>query len=304
MMGTSLPGPVSCKERGPGRESFSRVAIVGVGLIGGSLGMALKSRRLAQAVVGVGRDRKRLEKARGLGAVDEIATGLAAGVEGADLVVLATPVRQIIADLGRLAPHLAPRALVTDVGSTKGEIARAGEERLPAGTFVAGHPMAGSERSGVEAATPELFIGAVWALTPTAKTSADGLDRVNGLAQAVGARVLTLGPGAHDRAVAVTSHLPHVLAYALSSLAAAAARDNPHLYDLAAGSFASTTRVAQSPPDLWRDVALTNRAALAEALRAYRDDLDAVLEALEAGDAAALDAHFRRGHDAKGRAPS
>lgn len=278
---------------------LSRVAIVGVGLIGGSLGMALRGRRLAQTVVGVGRDAARLETARRLGAVDEIATDLAAGVAGADLVVLATPIRQIIADLETLSPLLSPGALVTDVGSTKAEIARAGDTALPGGAFVAGHPMAGSERSGVEAANPELFIEAVWALTPTAATNADALVRLKALAQGVGARVLVLEPEEHDRAVAVTSHLPHVLAYALAALAADTARNSPHLYDLAAGSFTSATRVAASPPDLWQDVALTNRAALAEVLRAYRDDLDAVLTALDAGNAEMLRARFQAGFDAR-----
>ncbi len=282
-----------------GAGGFSRVAIVGVGLIGGSLGMALRGRRLAQTIVGIGRDAARLETARGLGAVDEIATDPAAGVDGADLVVLATPIRQIIADLATLSPLLSPGALVTDVGSTKAEIARAGDAALPRGTFVAGHPMAGSERSGVEAANPELFIEAVWALTPTAATNPDALDRVKALAQGVGARVLVLDPHEHDRAVAVTSHLPHVLAYALSALAADTARNSPHLYDLAAGSFASATRVAASPPDLWQDVALTNRAALAEVLRAYRADLDTVLAALDAGNADVLRDRFQAGFDAK-----
>lgn len=281
-------------------EAFRRVAIVGVGLIGGSIGMALKNRHLAAAVVGIGRDQARLEKARALGAVDEIAMDFAAGVEGADLIVLATPIPQILADLARLAPLLAPGALVTDVGSTKAEIARQGDAHLP-GAFVAGHPMAGSERSGVEAANPELFIEAVWAVTPTPATDPAAQARLTALAQAVGARVLTLAPDEHDAAVAVTSHLPHILAYALSSLAAQEAERSPHLYDLAAGSFASATRVAASPPDLWRDVALTNRDALAAALRRYRDELDAVLAALDAGDSDTLFAHFQAGHAAKSR---
>jgi prephenate dehydrogenase len=283
-------------------SGFGRVAIVGVGLIGGSLGMALRARGIARRVVGVGRDGERLASARRLGAIDEAALDLAAGVEGADLVVLATPVGQILDSLPRLAPCLAAGALVTDVGSTKGQIARAGDAHLPPGAFVAGHPMAGSERSGVEAATPELFAGAVWALTPTAATALEAVDRVAALVATLGARVVVLDPEAHDRAVAVTSHLPHVLAYALSALAAAEAERSGHLYALAAGSFASATRVAASPPELWRDVALTNREALAGALRAYRADLDRVLGALEAGDADLLQARFQAGFDAKRRA--
>jgi prephenate dehydrogenase len=163
--------------------------------------------------------------------------------------------------------------------------------------------MAGSERSGVEAADPDLFEGAVWALTPTESTDPGALARVRALAEAVGARARTLSPDEHDRAVAITSHLPHVLAYALSALAAAEAEQNPSLYALAAGSFASATRVAASPPELWRDVALTNREALAAALRAYRADLDRVLAALGSGDADTLRARFEAGYAAaKGRA--
>lgn len=278
---------------------FRRVAIVGVGLIGGSLGRALRDRRLAGTVVGVGRDAARLEKARDLQAIDEGAVDFAEGVRGADLVVLATPISRILADIGRLGPLLAPGALVTDVGSTKGEIARAGDADLPPGAFVAGHPMAGSEQSGVEAADPELFVGAVWALTPTERTEASALRRIRALAEAVGARVLTLDPEAHDRAVAVTSHLPHVLAYALAAQGREAAAGNAHLYDLAAGSFASATRVAHSPPEMWRDIAVTNRAALAGAIRDFRARLDAALDALDAENADALLAEFQRGHDAK-----
>lgn len=281
---------------------FRRVALVGVGLIGGSLGMALRSGHLAVSVVGVGRDRERLEKAQSLGAIDDIAGDLAPGVADADLVVLATPVRQILADVERLGPHLARGAIVTDVGSTKTEIARRADATLAPGVFVAGHPMAGSERSGVEAANPDLFRQAVWALTPTAATNADALDRVETMAKAVGARVLVLDPDAHDRAVAVTSHLPHVLAYALSSLAGREAERTAHLYDLAAGSFASATRVAQSPPELWRDVALTNRTALAQSVRSFCAELEAVVSALEAGDDDVVLARFRDGHDAKQRA--
>jgi prephenate dehydrogenase len=278
---------------------FTRVAIVGVGLIGGSLGMALRRERLAQTIVGVGRNAETLEKAVGLGAIDSFATDFAEGVQEADLIVLATPIRQILADIERLAPLLAPGAIVTDVGSTKAEIAQVGATHLPADAFIAGHPMAGSERSGVEAARHDLFLEATWALTPTATTTDDTLNRVRHLAQHVGARTVVLTPEEHDRIVAVTSHLPHVLAYALSAIAGEQAKAAPRLYDLAAGSFASGTRVAASSPELWRDIALTNREALTAMVRAYRSELDEVLTALESDDEAKLLAAFRRGYEAK-----
>jgi prephenate dehydrogenase len=195
-------------------------------------------------------------------------------VRDADLIVLATPIPRILADLPRLAPLLSPGAVVTDVGSAKAQIARVGDEALPPGAWVPGHPMAGSERSGVEASEAGLFEGAVWALTPTGHTGGVALSRVRDLAEAVGARTVSLSPDAHDEAVAVTSHLPHVLAYALAAVAGERARTNPHLFDLAAGSFASATRVAQSSPELWQGIAQTNRAALADVLRELRAQLD------------------------------
>ena len=275
-----------------------RVAIVGVGLIGGSLGMALRERRLASSVVGVGRNANTLQKAVGLGAIDAFVTDFAEGVQNADLVVLATPIGQILADTEKLPGSLSPGAIVTDVGSTKGEIAEAGDRFLP-GVFVPGHPMAGGERSGVEAARANLFEEATWAITPTPHTNPDALQTVRHLAQAVGARVITLSPQEHDEAVAATSHLPHVLAYALASVAGQKAARNAHVPDLAAGSFASGTRVAQSSPELWREIAFSNRAALADAVRACQAELSEVLAALEAGDGDALQAAFVRGHKAR-----
>jgi prephenate dehydrogenase len=276
-----------------------RVAIVGVGLIGGSLGMALRERRLAQAVIGIGRNPETLQKALRLGAIDEAAIDLATGVQNADLIVLATPIGQILADLERLSTLLSPGAVITDVGSTKGEIARAGDRLISSGAFVPGHPMAGSERSGVEAARADLFMEATWALTPTPITNPDALQRVRHLAQAVGARTIVLDPDAHDRAVAVTSHLPHVLAYALAALAGAESEESPHLFDLAAGSFAGATRVAASSPELWRDIALSNREALLRSLHAYRISLAETEAAIESGDADALLTLFQKGFVAR-----
>lgn len=265
--------------------------------------MALRQRRLAAEVVGVGRNPETLAKAQRLGAITEYTTDFAAGVAGTGMVVLATPVSQILSDLVRLPGLLAPDALVTDVGSTKGEIARLGDGHLPGGAFVPGHPMAGSERSGVEAARGDLFLEATWAFTPTEQTRPDALSRVRHMAQEVGARVITLTPEAHDRAVAVTSHLPHVLAYALAAIAGEAATADPHVWDLAAGSFRSGTRVAHSSPALWREIVLSNRDALVDALRACRSELDAALAALESGDGTALETIFRRGYDARMQAP-
>jgi prephenate dehydrogenase len=276
-----------------------RVAIVGVGLIGGSLGMALRSRRLAQSVVGIGRNPATLDKALHLGAIDEAAADLAGGVRGADLVVLATPIGQIVADLARLPGLLSPQTVVTDVGSTKGEIARAGDRLIPGGAFVAGHPMAGSERSGVEAARGgPVYRGDLGADADRRHKPRCPRDRPPTGAGGRGAYHRS-GPDAHDRAVAVTSHLPHVLAYALAALAGAESESNPHLFDLAAGSFASATRVAGSSPELWREIALSNCDALLAAVRAYRVSLAEAEAVLESGDSDALLALFQKGHAAR-----
>ena len=277
---------------------FERVAIVGVGLIGGSLGLALRGRGMAREVVGIGRSEASLERAVTHGAITRYTTDLRYGIREADLVVLATPISRILSDLERLNDGLSPECVVTDVGSTKSDIARAGDEAVPGGRFVPGHPMAGSEKSGVDAARADLFNGATWALTATEMTNPEALGRVRDMAVGVGAHVREFSPEAHDRAVAVTSHLPHVLAYALAAVAGGRVAEEPQLFDLAAGSFASGTRVAHSDPDLWVEIALANRKALAEAVRESRAQLDHALAALDQGDTDALRGAFRRGWDA------
>ena len=275
---------------------FGTVAIVGVGLIGGSLGMALKGRRLAHRVIGIGRNPERLGKAVALGAIDAGVTDLARGVAEADVVVLCTTVGHIIETLPGILEAVRPGAVVTDVGSTKGTIAR-----RAAGSpfFVGGHPMAGSEQAGVEAATPLLFEEATWAVTPTEDSDPGAVKTVERMAREVGATTLTLSPEAHDAMLAVTSHLPHVLASSLMRQAAAAQYVYPQTQRLTAGSFADATRVAASPPEIWRDVCLTNREALLAALRGFRTELDTLEATVEAGDAAGIEAFFAAGAEAK-----
>lgn len=275
---------------------FGTVAIVGVGLIGGSLGMALKQRRLAQRVVGIGRSTERLDKAVALGAIDSGVTELARGVAEADVVVLCTTVGHIVETLPDVLAAVRPGTVVSDVGSTKGTIAR-----RAAGFpfFVGGHPMAGSEQAGVEAATPLLFEEATWAVTPTAEADPEALRTVERLAREVGATTLTLTPDAHDAMLAVTSHLPHVLASSLMRQAATTQQVYPQTQRLTAGSFADGTRVAASPPAIWRDVCLTNREALLAALQGFRAELDVLEEAVAEGDANRIAAFFAAGAEAK-----
>jgi len=279
-----------------GVEGFGTVAIVGVGLIGGSLGMALKQRRLARRVVGIGRSEERGDKAMALGAIDAGTTALAEGVAEADMVVLCTTVGHIAAVLPDVLELIKPGAVVTDVGSTKGAIvAQAGG----AAYFVGGHPMAGSEQTGVEAATPYLFEEATWAITPAATSDSQAVRTVERFAQSVGAATLILSPEAHDLMLAVTSHLPHVLASALMRQAQKTQEAHPQTQQLTAGSFADATRVAASSPELWRDVCLTNQTALLSALAGFRREMDTLEAAVTAGDAEQISAFFASGASAK-----
>ena len=275
---------------------FGTVAIVGVGLIGGSLGMALKTRRLAERVIGIGRSQERLNTAVALGAIDIGVTGLSEGLAEADVIVLCSTVGHIIKTLAETLALAKPGAVVTDVGSTKGAIVMAarGNSR-----FVGGHPMAGSEQTGVEAATPYLFEEATWAVTPSEMTDPEALHTVEMLAREVGATTLTLAPWAHDAMLAVTSHLPHVLASALMRQAMGTRGIYSETDRLTAGSFADATRVAASSPELWRDVCLSNRDALLAAMRGFRSELDILEAAITAGDPAGLEAFFSAGAEAK-----
>ena len=275
---------------------FGTVAIIGVGLIGGSLGLALKSRRLAHTVIGIGRSDERLEKALALGAIDEGNTEMRSGVAEADLVVLCTTVGHILDSLHKVLEAVKPGAIVTDVGSTKGAIVARAAGAL---FFVGGHPMAGSEQTGVEAARATLFEEATWAITPTAGTDSKALRKVEMLAREVGASTLLLTPDAHDAMLAVTSHLPHILASALMRQAAGMQSGLPQTQQLTAGSFADATRVAASSPEIWRDVCLSNRDAVLQALRGFRAEIDVLERAIAASDTEAIEEFFAAGASAK-----
>lgn len=279
-------------------DDFGTVAIVGVGLIGGSLGMALKRRGRARKVLGIGRNAERLELAKRLEAIDSWSTDTPTALSEADTIVLCTPVTTIIEDLPTVLNAARPDAVITDAGSVKGPIvdAAGGDPR-----FIGSHPMAGSERAGVEAARPTLFEDATWALTPAASTDPGAIERISALAHAVGSSTLVLTPSDHDAAVAVTSHLPHVMAWSLMRLAYEHACRSPHVSRMSAGSFADSTRVAASSPALWRDICLANREALLVALDEFRAQLDLAAQALKDNDPACLEEFFAQGADAKRR---
>jgi prephenate dehydrogenase len=270
-----------------------RLALVGLGLLGGAVATAARALGLADEIVAVGRDRERLEPARRDGVVDRVTTDLAEGVGDADFCLLATPVAALERQLAAVWAALPSRALVTDVGSTKGRIVATAEglaARRPL-AFVGGHPMAGSERAGFAEARADLFEAATVILTPTERTPADAVARVRAFWEALGGHVTVLDPATHDRAVAAVSHLPHLVADALVD---AVLRMDPAFLDVAARGFRDTTRIAAASPEIWREIFLDNREALAEALAAFRKSLDHLEGVLAAGDAAAVEAELER----------
>jgi prephenate dehydrogenase len=260
------------------------LAIIGVGLIGGSVGLAAKRRGLAGRVIGAGRQLTTLELAQSLGAIDEATLDQARAAAQADFVVYCTPVDGIAAQVLAAAPQCRPGTVLTDAGSTKAAIVRALDGQLPAGVaFVGAHPLAGSEKRGPEYAQPDLFEGRVTVVTPTAATDPAAVERVVQFWRTLGARVRCMDPEGHDRALAVTSHLPHLVAAALAGVLP------PDLGGLTAGGFRDTTRIAAGDPALWTAIFAQNRPAMLNALDGFTAKLAEFHQALEAGDLVALD---------------
>ena len=277
-------------------------------MIGGSLGLAVREKKLAASVTGVDTDAAALKMAASLGAVDEGATDLKKALYGAGLVVLATPVGRFRTIAKEMSASLSRGAVVTDVGSVKGEMVPELESDLsPEGRFVGGHPIAGREKSGVSAASPDLFNGSACILTPTKKTDPEALAAVRSLWESVGSRVTEMDPGRHDRVLGAVSHLPHVAAFALVNLLTDLKGPDPDLLDYTAGGFRDFTRIAASSPEMWRDILLANRKAVAELIDRYRGELDALKKLIEGGDPAGLKKTLdrasaaREGLDPKGK---
>ena len=275
-----------------------RLAIVGVGLLGGSVAKAVRVGGLAREIVGVGRDARRLEPALREGVLDRVTTDAEDGVRGADFIVLATPVLAIeglLSGVWRSAPE---EAVITDVGSTKGGIVRAAERlteqrRL---AFVGSHPMAGSEQSGYGVARADLFRERTVIVTPTDRTEPRATKAVTELWEALGARVRVLDPGAHDRIVAAISHLPHAVAYALMD---GTARFEADALEFAARGFCDTTRIAASDPDVWTEIFVANREAVLGGLGRFRTALDDLERAIASGARGELRAILARARDAR-----
>lgn len=274
---------------------FERVLIVGIGLIGGSLALALKQRGLAREVLGVDESPGNLEKAKALGMVDGIFADPCQPALEADLVVLAIPVGAIPAVAWKVASHLREGTILTDVGSVKGSVVKALERALPPGrAIVGGHPIAGRERSGVEAALSDLFQGVKCVLTPTPRTDRGALERIKALWETVGSEVILMTPELHDQIFAAVSHLPHVVAYSLIGALLDLDDGATYVSDFAAGGLKDFTRIAMSHPAMWRDICLLNREELIAMLGRFRKSLDRLEHLIKLGDGAGLYQEFER----------
>jgi prephenate dehydrogenase len=273
--------------------SIQKLVVIGVGLIGGSFALALKSAGGVRRVIGVGRSRANLDQAVASGAIDEAAADAGEAVAGADFVLVATPVGAMADVFARIAPELAPHAVVTDGGSTKASVIAAARPALGArvGQFVPAHPIAGSEESGAAAATASLYRDREVILTPLSENPRDAVARVRAAWQACGARVTEMGPAEHDAVLAAVSHLPHLLSYALVHELAGRA-DAAQLLAHAGAGLRDVTRLAASQPEVWRDICLANREPLLGELRRYQDALAQLGAMLEQADAAALERVF------------
>lgn len=279
---------------------INKLALIGVGLIGGSLARALRDAGQVREIVGHGRGLANLQRAVDLGVIDRVETTLPAAVRDADMVVLATPVGSMEKILQAIAPYLAPAAVVTDVGSVKGTVADTARRMLDDKftRFVPGHPIAGTERSGVEASFSSLYAGRRVVLTPLPETNADAVTRVRNMWQATGAEVVSMSVEHHDTVLAATSHLPHLLAYALVDMLARL-DDKNEIFAYAAGGFRDFTRIASSDPVMWRDISLANREAIVRLLKQYRGEVDNLIKAVTAGEGEKLHTLFARAKAAR-----
>ncbi|MBI5091295.1 MAG: prephenate dehydrogenase/arogenate dehydrogenase family protein [Candidatus Hydrogenedentes bacterium] len=279
---------------------YNIAVIMGVGLLGGSLGLALKARRIAGLVRGVGRRKESLDIAKSVGAIDEISLDLKAAAKDADLVVLCTPAALVTQALDDLRDTIPAAAIVTDVASTKAMICAHAEDTWPRPLrFVGSHPMAGSEKFGPEHSDVHLYDGSYTIMTPAQDQDATAYHAVKALWEAVGSKVVELPAALHDTLVARSSHLPHITAACLAELAAQFGDD---IRPVIGNGFRDLTRIAAGRPEIWRDICLTNREAIVESLDAMGERLAAVREFIARNDAAGLERFFESGCEARRKA--
>lgn len=279
-----------------------QLTIIGVGLIGGSLARALKEAGYCQAVVGCSRDETHLQKAVELGVIDRYSTDIGEAVQGADVVLLAVPLGAMQSCFAAMMGHLSPDAVITDAGSSKAsvvEAAKAAFGELPKG-FVPGHPIAGNEKSGVEASFADLYRDRRVILTPLPSSSDEAVSKVTAMWEKAGATVDLMEVQHHDEVLAATSHLPHMLAYGLVDTLVSM-DESEEIFRFAAGGFRDFTRIASSDPVVWRDICIANQPALLEVMERFQADLEKLTELVRAGDGAALGEIFQRAKAARDR---
>jgi prephenate dehydrogenase len=270
-----------------------RMAVVGVGLIGGSLARVLREKNEVEEIVGIGRTEGNLREAVELGVIDSWSRDPREGVKGADLVFLAVPVCSITGLLKEIAPFLTPGCIVTDGGSVKGKIVDNCESMMPEGTFFVGaHPIAGTEKSGVGASFSTLYYGKRCIITPTRETCGTALEKVVKMWEAAGSEVVIMGAEKHDRIVAAISHLPHMVAYTLVNAVEGYDRFDEGILKYSAGGFRDFTRIASSDPVMWRDITLMNREGILETMDLYSRYFNQLRSLVEQGDGPGLESFF------------
>ncbi len=285
-------------------QSFriSKLVVIGAGLIGGSFALALKRAGAVAEVVGISRKPGTLLQAKQLGVIDHIGGYDEASFSGADLVLVATPVGQMGKVFSAMAPLLSAKTVVTDGGSTKQDVIALARTHLAAhlSRFVPGHPIAGTERNGPDAAFPDLFKDRRFVMTPLPDNTRSAVELVRAAWEICGAKVSELQADEHDALLAAVSHLPHLLAFALVD-EFAGRHNGQRILSFSGGGFRDFTRIASSNPEMWRDIFLSNREAVSAELKLYRDKLEAVQQLLDAGDGPALEAVFERSRMARER---
>lgn len=280
---------------------FRRVTIIGVGLIGGSLAMVMKKKGLADEIIGAGRRRGNLQKAKKLGVIDGYSLDLQKAAKGADLVVLTAPVGSFEKIAEEIRPALGDGTVVTDVGSVKGRLVGSLERIIPYRVrYVGAHPIAGREKSGIEAASADLFKGTRCILTPTKRTEPGALRMIRALWEKAGAKTISMDPYRHDMIFGAVSHLPHVIAYCLVNTVLDLEEEG-QIIKYSAGGFKDFTRVAASHPEMWRDICLLNRDNLIDMVKRFQKTLDNIREAIETGDETALLKEFKRARKVRAR---
>ena len=276
------------------------LTIIGVGLIGGSVAKALRCENAVGHVTGFGRRQSTLQRAQALGVIDSWSLDLDAAVERAEVVILASPVNSIASIFHELKPCLGEATIVTDAGSVKGSIVDAAVRGLgdKIVNFVPGHPIAGKEKSGVDAASETLFQGHRTILTPMANTGTEAISAVKDMWETMGAEVVFMEPSVHDELLALTSHLPHALAFILVDLLSRQT-NSKDCFNLSAGGFYDITRVASGDPVMWRDIFLSNKQAILQRLTEYSSAIDDLAELIDRSDSSALEEMFKHANSVR-----